>query len=194
MEALKKLVRTLYRTAIITLVGFACLGAAYIADCLPKAVELREKVVHVPEPDLSVDELIEEIAPGYGIKPIVLRAIVERESGGKKNAIRFEPGQMARAAKLTSNAEQQRMLASSHGVAQIMGWWSPHFNIEWSDLYDARTNLEIACAILKKGLDRRRGLPRAAALRGALEEYNGSKAYADAIMRQLGDALIERDL
>jgi len=196
MNSIRRFFRIVYGVSVLIVVLSAATGAAYVTGNLPEKVRLEEieKIIHVPEPERSVDELIQDIAPRYGVNPVVLRAIVARESGGKEDAIRFEPGQMGRAAKITKNPEQQRMLASSHGVAQIMGWWSPHFNIRWSDLYDPRTNLEVACAILRKGLDRRKGKPSAVALRGALEEYNGSSAYADAVMRQIGDALIEKHL
>lgn len=196
MGTIKKFFRILYAASVCIVVLSAATGAAYVTGNLPEKVRLEEieKVIHVPEPELSVDQLIEEVSPAYGVPPIVLRAVIARESAGKKDAIRYEPGQLARAAKISSNPEQQRMLASSHGYAQIMGWWAPHFNITWADLYDPRTNLEVACSILRKGLDRRKGMGKAAALRGALEEYNGSKVYADAVMRQIGESLIDRTL
>lgn len=161
-------------------------------------VQVPERIVHVPveveRPQPKLEDLIQEIAPKYGINPIVIEAMVQRESGGKKNAIRFEPGQMGRAQRISKDPQQQRMLASSHGPLQIMGWWAPEFGIEWSDLYDLRTNVEVSCAILKKGEERHSTKPKLQRLRGALAAYNGSTEYADAVMRTIGERLIEERL
>jgi soluble lytic murein transglycosylase-like protein len=151
-------------------------------------------VVTIEKPEPTVAELLKEIPPLYGISPLVMAAIIDRESAGQRASIRFEPGQMDRARKISKNPEQQRMYASSHGLAQVMGWWAPEFRISWADLYDNRTNIEIACAILKKGLDRHQNLPKAKQLHAALTSYNGSTVYADAVMRKLGDSLIDRNL
>jgi soluble lytic murein transglycosylase-like protein len=187
------------RIALWTAVWTLCLAGAsvlYGFTCPPiRVVEKRIQVpVEVERPKRPLADLIAEIAPKYDINPLVLTAIVERESGGKNNAIRFEPGQMARAAKLSKNPEQQRMLASSHGVAQVMGWWAPQLGIDWSDLYDPETNLEVACKIMKHGMDRHKGERKAKQIRLALAEYNGSIVYADAVMQRLGDMLIEERL
>lgn len=157
--------------------------------------QVVEKVVHVQKPQHDLPTLVKAIAPRYNIKPELLLAIAERESGGKRDAIRFEPGQMTRAAKISRNPEQQRMYASSHGVFQVMGWWTPQLGLSsWTDLYDLETNVESASRILSKCMDDHKRKPRYEQIHGALACYNGSTKYADAVLGRLGRLLIERSL
>lgn len=165
---------------------------AFVSYDRPSQVVTR--VVEVERKPRPVKELIENIPPEYGISPLVMSVIVERESGGRNDAIRYEPGQMPRAAKLTKNAEKQRALASSHGLAQVMGWWAPEFKLEWFQLYDPETNIKAASAILKRCMDKQTAKTKTERLRGALACYNGSNAYADAIIARIGSLLIEQEL
>lgn len=109
------------------------------------------------------------------------------------NAIRYEPSQMARAQKITSNPEQQRQYASSHCALQIMGWWAPKYNLTWSDLYDPETCFEVGMNILANCHERQKGT-KVDKIRGALICYNGSEKYADVVLARIGTLLIERNL
>lgn len=184
----------LKRAFLALLVGFLTICMAAKDELANAFVRVERVHVEVPAKKKSLREIIETVPASYGISPIVAAAIVERESNGKGDAIRFEPGQMARAARITKNPEQQRMYASSHGLFQVMGWHAPRFDLSWKDLYDQETNAEVAMAILKDCMDRARGKSKAQKLHSALACYNGSTTYADAVMARLGQLLIEEKL
>lgn len=195
MKLLRKLFNFTFSAAVLTIMTLALTGAAYWGGLLPADTVVEKVPVPVKAPEKSVDDLIEEIAPAYGLKPFLLRAIFQKESGFRVDAYRFEPGQMARAAKLTKDPQQQKMLASSHGLGQIMGYNALSHGISWSQLYDPRINIELTAAMIRNGIDRRKNkMSKARALRGALHEYNGSEAYADDLMDAIGEALIEQEL
>jgi soluble lytic murein transglycosylase-like protein len=101
---------------------------------------------------------------------------------------------MTRAAKITKNPEQQRMYSSSHGLAQVMGWWAPEFKLSWADLYDPQVNLDTASEILKSCMKRHSEKSRYEQIHSALACYNGSTKYADAVMQTIGEKLIARTL
>lgn len=168
--------------------------------CAPFSPDVRgwlpERVVQVeiPKRERSIEQLIAEVPPKYGVSPTLAAAIASKESNGRRDAIRFEPSQMARAGKVSRNPDQQRAYASSHGVFQVMGYHAPRFNLSWSDLYDPETNAEVAMSILKDCLDRHEGKKRYEQLRAALCCYNGSTKYADDVLAKVGRALIEQNL
>jgi hypothetical protein len=167
------------------------MGFRYANGYLKPPVKLVEVEKHAPD----LRTLIERIPPQYGLSPLVAAAMVEQESGGKKDAIRYEPGQLERARKITSNPEQQRMYASSHCALQVMGWHMPRFNLSWADLYDTETCVEVSMTILKDCLDKQHTKKnKYEKLYGALACYNGSEKYAQAILGRLGTMLIEKDL
>lgn len=171
-------------------------GGSYVYGVLKPPVRLvdREVTVEVEKKQKPLKELLNTIPPQYGISPLLMAAIIERESGGRANAIRFEPSQMGRAAKFSKNPDEQRMYASSHGLAQIMGWWSPEFNLNWSQLYDPETNITTASQILKRCFDRAKEKSKVDQIRSACSCYNGSTVYGEAIVNRLGELLIERSL
>lgn len=151
------------------------------------------KLVEVEKKTKPLPELIAEIPPKYNINPLVIAAIVRQESGGKVDAIRFEPGQVQRARKVVGNKSEDQIhqYASSHGVTQIMGWWAPEFNLSWKDLYDPETNIEVASAILRKCLDKSTAKTNYARHRDALKCWNGSEKYADTVLASMGRLLLE---
>lgn len=185
------------KATIGTFIGaVSLLGANWISERLePRIVE---RLVHVeveaPKPDLKT--LIKEVPPKYDISPLLAAAIVERESNGKMDAVRFEPSQVARARKVagTKNEDQIHQYASSHCAMQIMGWHAPKFGLSWADLYEPRTCVEVSMSILKDCMDRNAGKPRFDQIHSALACYNGSEVYADAIEKRLGRLLIEQML
>lgn len=200
MEALKKLLRTLYRTAIITLVGFACLGAAYIGGYLPKAVELREvvKTIAIEEPEMTREQLIAE-APSAGMPSLVAEILLEQEDAGqyRKNAKRCEwtsEDWLARARKIEPHdKEQQEAYRCSYGPFQTAGWHAPRYGMVWSDLLKPRNNLEVAAAVWGNCFEAAQKNTKNAdpytIYRTAFRCYNGSgpraERYADKAMAQL---------
>lgn len=171
-------------------------GGSYVYGALRPPVKFvdREVKVEVEKQKRSLTEILNTVPLKYGISPLLMAAIVERESGGKLNAIRFEPSQMARAAKITRNPDEQRMYASSHGPFQIMGWWAPEFGLTWAQLYDPEIAADVASRIVQRCEKPHKGKSKVELIRGACSCYNGSTIYGDAIVNRLGELLIERSL
>lgn len=159
----------------------------------PEKVEV-EKIVEILKEEESLEDLLQEVPQVYGVPEMIARAIVRQESGGKMNAIRFEPGQMARAGKFTKNVEQQRMLASSHCALQVMGWHAPGLGIDWTDLYKPRTCMEAGMKILADCMKRSKNESKYQTYYRALACYNGSEKYASEVMTAVATELIERSL
>lgn len=155
---------------------------------------LPHRVVQVIKPEPSLRQLVSTVPPKYGLPPILVAAIIERESGSRRDAIRYEPSQLTRARKLASNPDDQRMYASSIGYMQIMAWHAPKYQMTWADLLDAETNIELGCTILKDCWDRSKEKDKFRRYHAALACYNGSTAYADAVMGRLGRLMINEVL
>jgi len=191
---------TLYRRGIRPIklvVLFAAAGGVYIAAAFdrPQPVGGREAIrVPAAPRERAVEELVEEIPPRYGIPSLVVGAIIKRESGGRRDALRFEPGQLSRAAKLTNDPQLRRAYATSWGLMQVMGFHAPGLSISYSELLDAETNIEAGCAILARCLERSKPGGKVDRLRAALVCFNGSPAYADAVLASVGAQLLDREL
>lgn len=185
MATIKRIVRSI----VFATVFFGIL-AAWSGFSIP--VEVRERIVYREPLKPSIDDLMQTIPAKYNIPPILARAIMEQESGGKRDAIRYEPGQRDRAKKAGAKTEGDIMaLASSHGLLQIMGWHAPRYNISWSDLYDPETNVEVGMAILRDCLDRKRASKKYDWYFQALACYNGSEVYAKHVMEGVSRRLVE---
>jgi soluble lytic murein transglycosylase-like protein len=132
--------------------------------------------------------LASETCPKYGVPSLFVATIIDKESGGRPDAIRFEKSQMERAKKITRNSSEQTMYASSIGPMQVMGWWAPQFGMTWNDLVDVRTNVEVSCRIMAQCMSQARGA-KSEKFRQAAKCYNGSgpqaEKYADNFMRRL---------
>lgn len=158
---------------------------------MPRVIkEQVEKIVQVEKPEPSIEELLKTLPTQYSIDPVLVASMIEQESGYKKDAIRFEPGQMGRAAKLTKNPEQQKMFASSHGLMQIMGWHAPKYGLSWADLYKTQTNFELGLTILKNCIDRNKEKQGYEKYYSALACYNGSETYSEIVMKRYAKVLI----
>jgi soluble lytic murein transglycosylase-like protein len=144
---------TMKRILAVLAVAITILTGGYFYARGPEIRQI-EKIIEVPRAKENLDELLSEVPRAYGIPEVIARGIVKQESNGNMEAIRFEPGQMSRAAKFTKNVEQQRMLASSHCALQVMGWHSASLGIKWVDLYDPRTCVEAGMKILSDCLNR----------------------------------------
>lgn len=178
------------------IVIFALTGAAYMSGNLPERISVKEveKLIPVEKPEPSREELRREVTSEFDISQMVFAAMEQQESGGKRDAIRFEPSQMARAAKFTKDPDQQRMLASSHCPMQVMGYNAASLGISWSELYDMRTCYEVSAKILKDCFDRHKEKTKLEQMRGALTCYNGSREYADVILARIAQKLLEENL
>lgn len=70
----------------------------------------------------SYDRALGVIAKGCGLKPALVRAIVQVESSGDPKAVRYEPAFYERYVKGSSYPQaEHRLLASSLGLMQVMG-------------------------------------------------------------------------
>lgn len=194
MKTIKKILNTLL--VLLSLVG--CI--AIMGFVQPQTRIVREEIqvpVEVEAPTPNLRELIETVPPQYGISPLVAAAIVERESNGRRDAIRFEPSQVERARKAApkgASADDVRQYASSHCAFQVMGYHMPALGMSWSDLYDPRTCADVAMKILGNCMERHKGKSKVGQIHGALACYNGSTQYADAVVNRIGELLIERTL
>lgn len=135
----------------------------------------------------SISQLILEIPPKYGISPMIFESMIEQESRGKLRAIKSEydkPKQRRRAERYSSDKAEVKMLASSHGPAQVMGYNAAARGLDWRELYKPAVNIEVASAILGSCLLKHKGKKPYQKLRQALICYNGSSAYADEVIKE----------
>ncbi len=147
---------------------------------------------------VPVDKLVSEVAARSGVPAVALRALIDQESSGGVALYRFEPAkyQDLKGTIKVSDSEL-RMLASSHGVAHVMGFNAmPLCGIHWSKLYDNLIGLECGAKILKKNLARYSKVDEPSQrLWLALRDYNGSgeaaEQYADIVMSRIGRLLYE---
>lgn len=189
-STLNKLVKLLLNTIIITL-SFA--GILFVVERqLPTVVEHVEVAEAAVDKEPTLDELVEEVATSYDLPPLLLRAIVRHESGDDPDALRFEAHHMPRGKKIAKNESQARMYATSIGLAQVMGWHAPEYNLSWKDLLDPRKNLIVASEILTKCKARAKGNKREK-MRAMLGCYNGDRTnYPPKVYAALGEIVAER--
>lgn len=152
-----------------------------------------EKIVEVHPEQIKLGDLIANTSEEYGLDPLLLRAIIRAESGGRTNAVRFEPAHMSRkdVKKLGRNDSERQMYASSFGLMQIMGWHAPSYGLEWNDLLEPSTNLKVGADILRQCLDRQQNKSHIERLRAGLRCYNGGETYADLILANMGAIIAE---
>jgi hypothetical protein len=91
--------------------------------------------------------MIEDVCHSSSVPPAFLAALIAGESGGKPDAIRYEPRVFdhLRAAHPEWTGERVTNNATSWGLTQIMGINYPHDPIE---LADPKTNLMFAITML----------------------------------------------
>lgn len=142
-----------------------------------------------PSPTPSQDSALAEASEAHRIDPVLVKALIQAESGGKPNAIRYEP-HLAR-----GGSDAARMEASSHGLMQVLARWAGHPLCPavktWADLYDPVKNIQCGTSILADSM-RKTG-----SLRRALVAYNSgclkapcpprSEEYAVRIMVQYAE-------
>lgn len=144
---------------------------------------------------VTLPQIIAREATAASLKPELVEALIQIESKGDPQAIRFEPHL------LTGTSELDRLKASSHGLLQVLGSWvgkCPDIGT-WADLYEPSKNIRCGVHILKSELD------RTGSVRRALIGYNGgarcelnqkclSQAgpYADKVMAALTEKMYSR--
>lgn len=171
---------------IQVLIGAAAAGFIIIG------VEDLYAILFPPKPTLL--SLIKSIPRKYDLDPLLVAAVIGKESNGRVAAIKFEPAQMHRARKISSSVEEQRILASSIGPMQVMGWHSKDLGITWNELFDLETNIHAGCKVLSDCMRKHEKKQKHEQIWMALKCYNGSDDYARSVYGRLADLLIARTL
>ncbi len=159
-----------------------------------KQVEIVKEYVN--EAELPIEELTEIISRKHQLPSVVLQALISKESNNGKSVYRFEPRVFSRLDTKKHSEDERRMLASSHGIAQVMGFNAQsRCGIHWSKLYDNYTGLECGAKILREELNRTNKNDEIGdRIWFALRSYNGSggdaEKYADNVMSTIGKLLI----
>lgn len=118
----------------------------------------------------GLEPLVTLKAKAAGLPPELVKALVDVESSWKVDAIRFEPKLMK------GTTDEARMLASSHGLLQVLGSWAKSGTCpgvrSWSDLYDPAKNITCGIQILAQAKQ------QTGSTRKALLAYNGGMTCA----------------
>lgn len=164
----------------------------------------KKELVKVPEEVIydnsDIESVIKRVSKETGLHEVILKALIDAESsGGEENSLyRYEPRVFAQRAKIDSeySESERKMLASSHGVAHIMGYRAkPDCGVHWSKLYDNYTAIKCSAKILIDNLDSYREISNPSErLRRAYKMYNGSgeqaERYSVKLMAKIGSLLL----
>lgn len=158
-------------------------------------VEVRTELVK--SDSIPLTQLVSAVSRKRGLPTVVMQAIIEQESGGGEHLYRFEPSAYVRLkSKVKASDSEVRMLASSHGVAHVMGFNAQsRCGVHWSKLYDPAIGLDCSARLIRENLERYANV-RDASRRVwfALRDYNGAgpdaEAYADDVMARIGALLL----
>lgn len=158
-------------------------------------VEVRRELVK-PE-SVPLPQLTGVISRKYRLPKVVLQAIVDQESAGGNYLYRFESEKYTQMKQRPNLPDSEaRMLASSHGLAHVMGFNSePRCGVHWSKLYDPYVGLDCGAKILRENVDKHREVKDTSRrIWLALRDYNGSgkaaEQYADTVMARIGQLLL----
>lgn len=125
-------------------------------------------VISNPESQASLDQIIDTAAAAKGINPVLIRSLIKVESNWNQSAIGFNPH---------LEGKHGKMVAADHSYMQVSGRWANSelcSNVKnWSDLYDARKNIECGTAILKDALDSSKSTME------ALSMYNSGRTQSE---------------
>ena len=175
-----------------------------------KAYQVKEMAINalpkreVPKRPLGLDEAIREASNSYGVDPLILRVISEKESssGDPRSLYRFEPGLYSRlrsdkAFKGLSYSEV-RMLASSHGAFHVLGLTAEQqCQIHFSKLYNTEIAANCAAKIIRNIDNKVSERSVSIRLKEIFKRYNGqgqaADNYAVDAMGRLAALLYERN-
>jgi len=123
------------------------------------AMEKISRVELVPTiaEKIPLEKLIESTAKKYKIPKVLLQAVVEKESAGDNSKWRYH-FEEEKFKKFVANGtypnlteDEVRMMASSHGMGQVMGFNAlPECGVTWDQLYDRGTGIDCAGNMLAK--------------------------------------------
>lgn len=185
------------------IVGLA-FGINYkILPIINRAVQEKQTVViEVPQKQESFDKYLIDSAKAYGNDLCVVRAMVAQESEAAKSAIhamRYEEGQLIRgkaaAVKIGLKGsidfhEQARQFATSHCPMQVMGYHAAEVGDSWAVLHQPKECAEFGNRYFAKCRERNANPDKIKEYFKGLVCYNGSEAYARAVMNRCGQELL----
>ncbi len=144
----------------------------------------------------DVGEIVDRIAKRSGIPADLIAAIIDVESGGKYDRIRFEPHLLPHFEQTRGMTQMEhQMLASSIGLMQVVyGIHKRTCNLSsFRELLDPETNIVCGITVLRKCLEKQRGESQGRRLRAALGCYNGDpSAYPDKILALFAERALSK--
>lgn len=197
---------SLYVVSALVVAYYAQIGAtrvwAYIDRLWDDTMRYLTRVEIVREfvqpVDLPPEQLITKYAQELRVPRIVGLILFQKESGDGENVYRFEPKVYERIKARSRESDSEiRMLASSHGPLQVMGFNAePRCGIHWSKLYGPQ-GIWCGLKIMRENLNAHkntRDIGERAWL--AFRDYNGSgpdaERYADHAMSIAGRLMLQQ--
>lgn len=159
-------------------------------------VEIVRELVQVEQ--LPPEQLIGKYAKDLRVPKIIGLILLDKESGGGSQVYRFEPKVFERIKGRKGVSESEsRMLASSHGVLQVMGFNAqPRCGIHWSKLYGPE-GVFCGLKIMRENLTQHKAVKDIGQrVWLAFRDYNGSgpdaERYADHAMTIAGRIMLQQ--
>jgi hypothetical protein len=189
----------LVTTALKIAFQFTVAKALGVKDAVYEALPKKE----VARRPLGLEESIQLASKEYGVDPLILRVIVDKESanGNMRALYRFEPGLYSRlrgekSYKSLSDSEV-RMLASSHGAFHILGLTAEReCQLHFSRLYDVETSAKCSAKIVRNIDNQVSEKATSIRLKEIFRRYNGqgesAENYAKDAMGRLAAILYQR--
>lgn len=189
----------LVTTALKIAAEFTVAKALGVRDAVYEALPKKE----VPRRSIGLDEAILMASKEYGVDPLILKVIVEKEStnGHMRALYRFEPGLYSRLRNEKSyrslSDSEVRMLASSHGAFHILGLTAEReCQLHFSRLYDLETSAKCAAKIVRNIDSQVSEKATSIRLKEIFRRYNGqgesAENYARDAMGRLAAILYQR--
>lgn len=146
--------------------------------------EQVEVPVEVVLPEKSFEEELTEQRKSFGIPAIFIEALLDKECQSRSmRCVKSEAHnsrQLAIARKFSSNAEEQRMIASSYCPFQVMGYNAYAYDRDWTDLLTPKDCVFVGLSLFKDCWERsakHKDANERVARTGAC--YNGSGEMAE---------------
>lgn len=167
------------------------------AEGIRKVTKVEVVREYVSTSEVPMTTLLSKVAREHKIPEVALKALYMQESAGGAFLYRFEPEVYGRLKqKLKEDDNEVRMLASSHGALQVMGFNAENeCGVHWSKLYDSMVGLECGAKILKNKLEKHekeKDVSKKVWL--AMRDYNGAgeaaERHADKVMAWVGKLLL----